>query len=260
MGTTDPTAYPLYDEILADNPVAFWPLTADGADHAGTRDLTVVGATFMADEQGDPFEGWVDTDGVDDYLETSSGIDLPGPMTIETWLWIPTSWGSAGTGAHPIGSNDRVGFRRAETTDRMGSVFRDDSGTDVGVDYGHWGDGYWDQAVPTFGAWQHWALTYDKSRTRAYLDGVLVADKDTSGNDLATGFDYFTFGAQRDQPTGGSLRRWFEGGIAFAATYDQALSATRIAAHYDAGTQGPSDGLTLTVDDVTSDSVTLSWS
>jgi len=240
IGEVEPPEY--IDEVLADNPVACWPLQGDGDDVAGNGNFTIVGATFDTDENL-PFDQHLSTDGIDDYAEwlDSSNplpVSLPGPFTHEAWVRIPTGWGSEEPGAQAWGLNDRVGLRRLSTSDAVTFLLRNSGGTNLADSGSGWG-----VDVPyTHGQWAHICVVYDRqnNRVKVYVNSVEVIDESATDDDAATNVQSFTLGAQRDNPTGtGSLRRFASIDVAWVAIYDTALSEQRIQAHYDAAFEVP---------------------
>ncbi len=87
--------------------------------------------------------------------------------------------------------------------------------------------------VSAAGAWVHLVVTYDGSVLKMYTNGV-IASTAAPTNYVPNVDAPFTVGARS------SLNFFWPGNVAEAAMYSSALSATRVAAHYTAGTTAPS--------------------
>lgn len=233
------TAY--QNAVLADGPIAFWPLQTDGQDIVGARNLTIDGeVTFETDasalvpqfarfrhwNEGEPWNGST-------CSVSSAGLQFGPALTYECWAQIPTAWGGAGVedGAQLMALNDRAGIRRdGGSASRMGFSLRSSTATNIGV--GGWGLAA--NIVPD--QFAHIAMTYDRATLtqRVYVNGVLESEfEPTLDLDAATNVTQpFSIGYQHN--TDGSKRRYFKGRIAFAAVYDVALTPTQVLMHYEA--------------------------
>lgn len=134
-------------------------------------------------------DSYLDFDGVDDYVDLSSGdgLDISSsrtPFTVELWMKgdvSADSWGyaihrgsdqNAGSSVYWLGVNGRSGTYGAAVSGNIGSTQTDLYDTGVTVD-------------PD--AWHHLALTYDGTNQYVYLDGTLKAGGNVGaiGNSLS---------------------------------------------------------------------------
>ncbi len=234
-----PEDTPYYDGVIADDPVALWPLWTDGEAAEGDHDMTLSGADHASNLARVPWHRYAQFDGVDDYAYADSAqVRLAGPLTYECWMWVD-SWSN--TGSQIMGLNDRVGIRRAGTTNDLAFSIRDDNGSELGNSSRTWGSL---NAEFPFGQWVHVVAVYDRDNDalRCYINGEEEDSNSTDGQAATTApTAEFTLGAQIGSPTGGTsdTRRYAEASIAWVAVYDHALSAARIQAHYDAAFEEP---------------------
>ena len=233
------TAY--YDGVIADDPVALWPLWTDGEAAEGDHDMTLSGADHNSNLARVPWHRYAQFDGVDDYAYADSAqVRLAGPLTYECWMWVD-SWSDQGS--QIMGLNDRVGIRRARSTNDLAFSIRDDNNSELGNSSRDWGSL---NAEFSFGQWVHVVAVYDRDNDalRFYINGEEEDSNSTDGQAATTApTAEFTLGAQIGSPTGGTsdTQRYAEASIAWVAVYDHALSAQRIQAHYDAAFEEPGE-------------------
>jgi hypothetical protein len=221
------------DEVLADNPVAYWRLGetsgTTAVDEMGMYDGTYVGSPTLG--QAGAVGPAPVFDGVDDEVSLLPfGISGNTPRTIEAWIKPGSAagircivyTGSTGSGARArfsvyfnvqVANNIYLLTDSADYHTSANSITRD--------------------------VWSHLAVSYDGSgitsgvgsSIKIYINGssMSLTRLGTSTGDLVTPSAGGSIG--RDLSSAG---RFFEGSIDEVAIYNTALSAARIAAHYDA--------------------------
>jgi hypothetical protein len=235
---------PLRQEVLADSPDLLWPLTEDaGSTQAQTAPIVLPAAALGAAGAGPALTFGDNGPGVGDGTgvkfspaSATSGqylaARLPSSLnlaayTIECFVNIGTSlpsWATGGGVEHilglTIGGASLFGdFYIAAVAGTDGYPIFDDS-TGI-VKYG--------PAPILDGGWHHLAAT----RTTAggdvafYIDGVATPNGG-AGSTTATTADTLTVG---EATTASLAQARFQGNVGYAAVYDTALSAARIAAH-----------------------------
>jgi hypothetical protein len=220
------------EAVLADSPVAYWPLN----DTSGTVATDLTGQ-YPGTYQGAPLLGQAGLlagsesiapafDGVDDRVTAdalATRSDWPG-FTLEIWVEVTQTE----VEEHPMSFNligdSGPGLLRDEPTDRF--KYRD----------AHGGATAFSTTVPTPDSSYYLAVTVDDSnRGTLYVDGLAEATFVTGVRPPAAGM--FTIGAEYDlDPTS-----FWHGRLEDAAVYDHALPAERVEAHYAAGLLAPAD-------------------
>ena len=213
------------DAVFADSPIAYYRLV-DATDVTSNHYNGVVNGTVTFGQTGaltndpnpaalfDGSTGWI-------RLPTNVNGNLQSAFSVELWQKLSTSsLGSftlllaASTGA------DAVGYQ-LEWSGTTALFFEVGNGTTFGRAT------YTTNAVA--GQWLHLVGTYDGSNVRLYVNGVLQATTAYSGGAIST----------TNNPAIGALSGggdFFPGTIDEVAIYNSALSGTRVAAHYTAGT------------------------
>lgn len=166
--------------------------------------------------------------GSGDYIANGSDTGLPAgtaAWTIECWFKVSTTgssptvvcWGSNAAGGHM-------------TTVRL------QSNTQISiVDGSHFNRNFTAGASVADGAWHHLVVTFDGTNGACYLDNVAVGTSGALSPNLSTvlgGATAFYIGNQ------GGANDQLNGSIDEVAIYGAVLSTTRIAAHFNAKTDG----------------------
>lgn len=229
---------PLYsDAVLADSPV-WWGRLAEktgtvmaNSSGAAGRDGIYGGSPTLgvAGLIGGSSNTAVQFNGTNSYgrVTYASWMDSPTALTVEAW--IKTTM--IGSGA--IVDRDPLSQRVWQ--------FRINAGEIEFVKIGGTG-GTVTASTPlaTYndGNIHHVVATYDGTDIKLYVDGALVQTTSAAGT-LGTATGWLSVGVNNsfssDSPT-----NWFNGVIDEPAVYNSVLSASRISAHYTAGTVNPS--------------------
>ncbi len=245
--TGTPPASPYATAVRSDSPSYFWRLgEASGQtalDTGGSDDLTLVadaarnvpGAIVTDADRATAFAGTSATNTVPAQPNFWDG----GPQTFSVEAWVNTT---TTTGGQIVGfGNSRTGRSSANTTDRK--LYMTNDGT---VHFGVRPDFAARLTVNSApglndGNWHHLVGTLGADGLRLYVDGVLV-DADASITEAQVYHGYWRIGGDRTQSwPSAPTREAITASIDEVAIYPQALSAARIAAHYDASgrTAGP---------------------
>ena len=212
--------------------VSWWGGDNNALDMIGTNNGTLMnGATFAAGKVGQAFS----FDGVDDYVEVPHNASLSfsptSPMTVDLWAYRTSS----SNGHHLLakragcGSND---MNYQLHLNQTGLCFL---GTDVGDNMVCTTGGLADLPLNT---WTHIAGTFDGSTLRLFINGQMVASNPSA-----------TLGPQNSAPlTIGALGSCssidpFGGLLDEVSIYNRDLSASEIAAIYNAGSAGKCKGV-----------------
>lgn len=208
--------------------VAWWPAEGNANDVTGHNNGTLEGnAGFGTGEVGQAFS----FDGYSGAVYVGDAPDLrfTNAMTIEAWVY-PNAYGPnhaceivskyfGGNGASYTTSIDTSGLAYL-------IVSSDGSTTTLNVDYTVL---YTVHPVP-LNQWSHFAATYDGSKVRIYLNGVLENQANWNQGIFAGTAPLF-IGAT-------AIESVFNGLIDEVAVYNQALSGAAIQAIYNAGSSG----------------------
>jgi len=212
--------------------VSWWGGDNNALDRIGTNNGTLMnGATFAAGKVGQAFS----FDGVDDYVEVPHNASLSfsptSPMTVDLWAYRTSS----SNGHHLLAKRAGCG-----SNDMNYQLHLNDSGlcflgTDVGVNMVCTSGGLSDLPLNT---WTHIAGTFDGSTLRLFINGQMVASNPSA-----------TLGPQNSAPlTIGALGSCssiypFGGLLDEVSIYNRGLSASEIAAIYNAGSAGKCKGV-----------------
>jgi hypothetical protein len=239
-GSDAPTGYAAV--VLADHPIAYWRLDdavattavdATGNDHDGTYHggvtVGVPGALSVAANGGVPDKA-ATFDGTDGWVSLGSGFALSGvsTYTLEGWMSTTALGGNhyqalggqldrSGGGTPTDGVAVEVSPTNASMCAGCATFFRVE-GTVSRVA----------QATYPATTWTHVVATYDGTTLRLYANGSL-ASSITGGSINAQTVEM----RLADDGEGIAL---LEGALDEVAVYDDALSAARVLAHYQAGT------------------------
>jgi hypothetical protein len=212
--------------------VGWWPLDGDGTELINGHTAAVLGNPIFAPASVD--QGMF-LDGVDDQGDVSAhpflNVGLGGGFTIELWI-KPAALGQP----QPLLEwNNRQGVVGVQfwisTGSGAGSLFAaliDQSGAAYHLSSA--------AGILRTDAWQHVALSYDKTSgmARLYLNGSVVAQANIGSRPLQTSYDLF-FG-RRVAVSGTNYR--YTGGMDEMCLFDRALTGIEIQAIVDAGTGG----------------------
>lgn len=219
--------------VLSDMPLAYWrldetsgtvahDLTGNGNDAQYTGGVTLGSAGAII---GDP-DTAVTLDGTTGYVDVGNRFNFTGnvPFTLEIWA-LPQN-------LNP--SYQRLFSRELSTSPREGYLMfvRVENAADPSTfSLERWAGGQTNQDPQDntlLAVWHHCVATYDGSTSRIYLDGVLAAAQPAALALNATPASLFIGASSFD------LAGYFGGVVDEAAVYGTALSAARIAAHYQA--------------------------
>lgn len=219
------------DEVTTDSPVAYWKMgEASGSpqDSSGQGNhLTMNGSpTYGAVGIPGSYATSIDFTAAGQYGSLSS---LPAVLQLTTWTlegWFYSNNGTPGAKSclitEPYSGDGTVRYMLGGFSD-LGA------GTDQ-CNGGFYTSGWktaLDPTAVTSGAWHHFVTTYDGTTVRLYRNGVEVATLATTATPA---------GSEALRVAGGwDTTNALAGRLAHLAIYSGALSATRIAAHYNAG-------------------------
>jgi RHS repeat-associated protein len=246
--TPSGSALPLYeDTVLADSPVAFWPLGETSFNTATDLTQTFDGQYFNSYTQGDvgPAINYpnkaTNFSGANAYVRFNHTTLLePGAVTVEIWI-KPSS----------IPANDTTML----VSPQPGNSEWSTNGyvmTFDGTSNGQGGKITWAgittaAALPT-GSWSYIVGTTDSTTTRIYVNGKESTAVGGGGPNYGGSAN---FDAQLTRYT-------FPGDIADLAIYSSSLSGSKVAAHYAAAgyAPGPVSNLVATA---STNSASLTW-
>ena len=171
-------------------------------------------------------DNYLTFDGTNDYITVSSLTNQP-TTQITCEAWIKPTKGSVGTGTH------RGGAISAANSMYLGIIDSVDGGNTFAM---HWANqtsnnrAYnWNGSVPN-NAWSHLVGTYDGSTSRAYVNGVEIANWAQTGTISPTTYYIGTYG----QGLTDGVHN-FNGDIGSARIYNRGLPASEVLQNYNAG-------------------------
>jgi hypothetical protein len=225
--------------VEADTPLSYWRFgEASGtvaADQMGATAGTYAGGVTLGATGA--IAGDSDTaatfDGSSGYVDMGTGFAFGGTAAMSYEVWVkPNAADAAARRFVSKETNDgaREGFLMAYA----GSGVDADSGAPTGLmSFERWGSGGVDSVDEylTVGVYQHVVVTYDGATMSYYLNGVL-ATSTASTRVIKTLADPFRVATYSDSPAAADC---FGGTIDEVAVYDHALSAARVALHYQVG-------------------------
>jgi hypothetical protein len=230
--------------ILADHPVSYWPLNETNGtlihDVVATNNGTCINPSGLT--LGGPgilYSQGVTTDTAIYFTNTSSGyIKIPYSttlntprFTIEAWLNMPVFPATgAGVDMNPLSFDD---------SNPKGWAFEiPNPNTSSPNMYGWLGvSNTWTQinsGTCIQGQWSYYALTYDGTTFTIYTNGVAAGSKASGYTQVSTLHSLY-LGAY---DSGGTVTRFYRGGMQNVAFYSNALSAAQILNHYQVGSTG----------------------
>jgi YD repeat-containing protein len=222
--------WPYVGTVLADGPVGYWRLgetsgtTASDSSGNGNNGTYLNGVSLgAAGAIPDIADKAASFDGVDDYVQVPNSAALnPTRVSVEAWVKSNTStWNAYG---YIVSHRDAYILHPNVGTKSLTFNIYDGSS---------WAYVTW-TAPDSFDLtqWHHYAGTFDGATMRLFADGAEVASNPWSGNINTSSTNPLYIG--RDDPSAGP--RFGNASIDEAAVYPTALSTSRIASHYQAGT------------------------
>lgn len=231
---------PYAQSVLSDDPLIYWrhdenqgfyASDVSGNDHGGVhRGNPSRGVTPPAVDYPDA-RGVGYTGGITTYTYSDTAFQAPSQFTVETWFNTTTDEGGKLIG---FGRN----IWRTSTSHDKHVYMRNDGRLTFGV-YTGVRRTITSPAAYNDGEWHHVAATQGPGGMRLYVDGQLVAQNSITANQnfvghWRTGADNLANWPDRPSTDG------FQGRMDETAVYHHALSASRIAAHYNAAS-APAD-------------------
>lgn len=233
--TTDQTSSATWNSSMA----AVWhmnndPSTSNLKDVVGTYDATSFGNMTSSDLVSGKIGPAIDFDGVDDYFaihnKNYSTVGQIQAITVSSWVYTAYNNGSW-TSNWSILDFDRSEYFNffVHGQGKLSFCSRQAGG---GIDDFHGGQ----NGQVNNGQWHFVAATYDGSRKRLFIDGVLVNTTNVSGNSIGTGMTrYGLIGDGSEASTYNGTRNglYFEGKLDELRLYKIALTPGRIATEYN---------------------------
>lgn len=206
---------------LNDSLVAYYLFNGNVNDESGNgNDGTVHGASLTEDRFGKVNSAY-SFDGVDDYVDTSVGEDLP--QTVAAWV-KPDS--SAQNAFMTVLDSDRCGYYgqgiEISYPGRTPQLFQVDTHNSF----------YDTERRVEWDVWQHVVAVYTSGNVRFYHNGILIHSQDYSQGDLDG--KAYTIG-NHCRPNSGH----FKGAIDDVRIYNRALSESEIQELYELGSSPP---------------------
>jgi hypothetical protein len=205
--------------------ISWWPGQGNANDIAGANNgILSGGVTFTNGEVGqafsfDPANGTV-------IAPDSPSLRLTSQLTIEAWInarTLNTSPGYAIVSKLAFASGNN-GYQLILVGDTIQGLFNSpgQSWPSEGIASG---------PIISTGIWYHVAFTYDQSAMKLYCNGQPVATNVIGAYAIATSISALRI-------SGADTHAYFDGLIDEPSIYNRALSASEIAAIYDAGSAG----------------------
>ena len=214
-----PAAVP--DQICTPTPtgaISWWSAENNGRDRFGRNNAALFGDTiFVPGRVGQAFS----FDGSGDYAQVATTSSLPvgaSPRSVELWFKAPATPGESGLFQYGSAAGGQM-FGLITSGNAPGRLYF----------YGHSAD----LAATTViqpDTWYHGAVTYDGTTIKLYVNGQLENQAPIGLNTVLE-----SYGLLIGHRAGGSF---WTGQIDEPAIYDRALSASEIAAIYNAGSAG----------------------
>jgi len=208
--------------------VSWWPAEGNANDAAGTNNGTLQGAVAFAPGQvGQAFR----LNGTNSYINvpSSPALNPTGPFTVESWVNCDVlSGGNAGTIV--------AKGQDAEAAMDWGLVIDPTRKLRPLINVGGRWLAFNCASTLAAGVWYHVAMVYDGGNLRGYVNGGLDGTIAASGTVQATDYP-LRIGAYAPI-NGTSSKAYLPGRVDELSFYSRALSASEIAAIYNAGSAG----------------------
>jgi hypothetical protein len=220
--------------VLSDSPIRYYRLGESSGVNAIDAGSQLQNGTITSVTYGATGLLVADTDTAMTFDGSSSYITLPttglptgsASWTMECWIQTPNPL--------PSGSNTVFLMMGQQLTGKAANLYLDASaGGKITVDSWNTNKISW-SSLPGVGTTYHVVATYDGTTLSLYVNGSL-ANSTTATVNLGTGSP---MDGAIGEASDGTLVNCFSGVIDEVAIYNTALSATRIAAHYTAGSVG----------------------
>lgn len=217
-------------EVQADSPVAYWKLDetsgTTAADSVGGNNGTYTGG-YTLNQTGIPSTGRPSVlfNGSSGHVNIGApaALNLTAAWTLEAWVYLTStpdgsgiiseSYPDSGNVLYELGFGIQAGGAALEVGYYTGSSWQKVTGSALSLNAGH-----------------HVAGTWNGTTLLIYADGVQVATATPTSAPVAGIQTLYLGRSHRDADI-----RFFPGRIDEVAIYSAALSAARVAAHYNAG-------------------------
>jgi hypothetical protein len=239
--------------VLADSPVAYWPLDESAGvvatDVIGTNDGAVINGASLGQPgaiTGDAGTSYGFSQPQSQKVEVPYSADLnPTSFTVEVWAMVNggSSYRSPLTSRDDLPQRGFIFYCQPNNS----WEFWTGSGEQTG-----WATINWGQGAVSFGDWYHLVGTYDGTTKSFYVNGQLVGSQNLviAPNQQRV----LRIGAGATDADPGSF--FFQGGIDEVAIYDHVLSVKQIVNHYAAGV--PAELVPMQIG-LQGGQVTISW-
>lgn len=210
--------------------MAYYSLNGNVADNANINNITIHGnPQYLVGQEGQAME----FDGVDDYLSAETFV-LNNQGTIAFWFKLNETFNSSSTVSQGLWSKYRDNSNNAHialvaNAPDYNWKFGDTSIGDIQVKMESGGGSeYVESLTNSWNAnqWYHIAVTWDGSRLRLYVNGVLEDSEPSNRNVGYTG-DH-NFGRGRFDTTNWGTPRYLNGSMDDIRAYGRALSQSEI--------------------------------
>jgi hypothetical protein len=215
--------------------VGYWNFDEGGGqtakDLSGNGNNGTLGAA-VADGTDDPLwskgkiGGALSFDGVDDYVDAGNNASvssITSAITIEAWVYLDSTSFDFNTHLEAVGKAGYDGSDQYQF------------GVNNTRTLNFWSEGGPDQnstGLINLNAWQHIAVTYNKSKVYFYINGVLDSSFNGTGGLSSDGGNDLVLGTEsKDLSYGDS----FKGLLDEVRIYNRALSAEEVRYHYNRG-------------------------
>ncbi len=245
VSTPEPSSYRA--EVLSDLPVSYWRLGEGSGTIAGDETVAnpgqysavTIGVPGLLTSSSDLAAGFNGRSSEVRAGQTGT-LDITSALTVEAWI-NPTSLPTTGVFRSIVTKTNAYAL---EFNGPQLELWFSQAGQDVRVRA--------PVGAIVAGTTYHVVGTYDGSALRLYVNGVQVATTARTGA-IDTAISALRIGSWD------GLSEWYAGTVDETALYKTALSATRVAAHYNAGkaTLGTPTSLRATAS--SSSRVDLSW-